>query len=150
MRGLLRRLRGILGTGLTWAFGWAGVSVVLSMLGGLPLQYFGQVVLSGLFRGFIAGGAFAVIFSIAERRHALEDLSLKRVAVWGGIGGSLVFLAAVPILLSVGFPIGGMLVPIATNALLGAGFASGSVALARWGDKELTDGEEPLPQLEEG
>ena len=65
MKGFLRRLRGIIGTGLTWAIGWAGVTVALDLL-------------------------------------------------WG-------------------FPVGGVLVPLAINSLISAGFASGSVALARQG-----------------
>ena len=141
MKGFLRRLRGIIGTGLTWAAGWAGISVVLSLIGGAPLRFLGLVALSGSIQGFIAGGAFAVILSVAERHHTLADLSLRRVALWGGIGGSLLYLLLLPVLLSSGIPLlGGMLVPLVTNALVGAGFASGSVAVARWGDERLIEG----------
>lgn len=143
MKGFLRRLRGIIGTGLTWAFGWAGVTVALNLIGGVPLQFFGDMAISGLIRGFIAGGAFAVILSVAERRHTLEDLSLRRVAVWGGIGGGFLFLAVMPVLLSMGFPVRGVLGPLVVNTLVGAGFASGSVALARRADDPmLTDGDD--------
>jgi len=138
----VRRLRGIFGTGLTWAFGWAGVTLALNLLGGVPFHFIGQIALSGLARGFIAGGAFAVILSVAERRHTLEDLSLRRVALWGGIGGGILYLGLVPLMLSMGFPIGGFLVPLALNSVIGAGFASGSVALARRADTNLIGGED--------
>ncbi len=150
MRKFLRRLRGIVGTGLTWAFGWAGVGLVLNLFGGIPLQFIGQIVLSGLVRGFIAGGAFAVILSIAERHHTLADLSLRRVALWGGIGGSLVFVSVLPFLIPLGTPWGSLLTPIVINALTGAGFASGSVALARKADAPLIGGQDVSALLSEG
>ena len=150
MERLLRRLRGIIGTGLTWAVGWAGVTIALNLLGGVPLHFIGQIALSGVVRGFIAGGAFAVILSIAERHHTLEDLSLRRVALWGGIGGSLLFVLALPFLLPLGIPLGSLLVPLAINGLLGAGFASGSVALARRGETELIQGDEKQRLIPEG
>jgi len=140
MRNFLRRLRGIIGTGLTWAVGWAGVTVALNLLGGVPLRYIGLIAVSGVVRGFIAGGAFAVILSIAERRHTLEDLSLRRVALWGGIGGSLLLLSTMPIMVSMGAPVFSMLGGLVTSALLGAGFASGSVAMARRADAKLIEG----------
>lgn len=139
---LLRRLRGILGTGLTWAVGWAGVTVALSLIGGVPFPFLFRVVLSGAAQGFIAGGVFATILSVAERRHTLEDLSLRRVALWGGIGGACLFVPIYPMLMSAGIPLFRLALPLAINALMGAGFASGSVALARRADHRLIDGED--------
>lgn len=131
MNRFLRRLRGIVGTGLTWAIGWAGVNLGIALLSGLPLSFLGTVAISSLFQGFAAGGVFAVILSIAERRHTLEDLSLKRTALWGGIGGVLLRLAALPLILPLGIPAPSILMPLVIDGLTGAGFASGSVALAR-------------------
>jgi hypothetical protein len=132
----------MIGTGLTWAVGWAGVSVLLSLLGGTPFGFLGLVALSGAVRGFIAGGAFAVILSVAERKHTLEDLSLRRVALWGGIGGGFLFIAVLPFLLPAAVPLGGMVGPTLISVLLGAGFASGSVALARKEERRLIAGGE--------
>ena len=140
MTGIIKRLRGIIGTGITWALGWAGALAALHLLTGASLQFIGQIALSGMVRGFIAGGAFAVILSIAERRHTLEDLSLRRIALWGGIGGSLLFVTTLPLLLQLGIPLGSILVPLAINGLLGAGFATGSVALARRAETTLIEG----------
>ena len=147
---LFRKLRGIVGTGLTWAVGWAGVTLALNVLTGIPFHFVGQVALSGLVRGFIAGGAFATILSIAERRHTLQDLSLRRVALWGGIGGSVLFFMALPVLMRIGVPMGTLLGPLVINTVLGAGFASGSVALARRADTKLLGDDSYAGFLEDG
>ncbi|MGD2124017.1 MAG: hypothetical protein PVJ76_19865, partial [Gemmatimonadota bacterium] len=66
MGGFLRCLRGVLGTGLTWAFGWTAVNLGFGLFTGLTLRFFVPVAVSSLVQGFLAGGAFAVILSIAE------------------------------------------------------------------------------------
>ena len=75
-----------------------------------------------------------------------------RVALWGGIGGSLLILVAVSIAALVGASIGsGVLGGLMGFFLLGAGCASGSVALAKRADtKLLGGGEEQVLPLEEG
>ena len=147
MKRFLQFIRGVIGTGLTWAFGWAGLfGLVLLIMAGFDLLEgwdFGYT-LRALFgvgtAGFIAGGAFGVLLSILERRTKLEDLSLWRIAMWGGIGG-LAFAAVLgPQYLG----------EVIALWLLGVGSASGSVALARrGGEPRLIEGdEEPLPALE--
>lgn len=157
MKGFLRRLRGVIGTGLTWALGWGAVSTVLqlgaSVFLGSSLGSLLAVAVSGTIQGFIAGSSFAVILSIAERRRTLDQLSLKRVALWGGLGAIGLFLLLVPRLIAAGLPLEWLVIsylfPLGLTGLLGAGFASGSVALARRGDANLIEGEES-PQLLEG
>ncbi len=61
MKGLLRRLRGILGTGLTWAVGWGAafgiLNVALTALKGVPFIQFGTAVLEGEWdRSILNGG----------------------------------------------------------------------------------------------
>jgi hypothetical protein len=147
MKGLLKRLRGVIKTGLTWAIGWTGLyGVALSgfaVFGGVEgWELFG--ILGSFFIvsavGFIAGSSFAAILSIVERRKRLEDLSLWRIAVWGGLGGIL--LAAV---LGVDY-----MNPVGLFTVLGVGSATGTVALARRGDDTtlLEGDDEPLPALE--
>ena len=133
MKQFLRRLRGVIGTGLTWAIGWAGFSAVVGAIFGaysVP-----RLALVGAFTGLIAGGAFAVILSITERRRRLEDLSLWRMALWGGLGGFLVAAA---------FSGSGGLIWdfVATMAFLGAVSSAGTVAVARRGDPKLIEGDE--------
>ena len=154
MKIFLRRLRGVIKTGLTWAVGWAGSTTVFSVILGTPLSRMVGVAFNGAIFGFIAGGTFAVILSIAERRHSLADLSLRRVALWGGIGGIALILGFAPGFLGSGISLQQMVtsyfIPLVLNGLLGAGFAAGSVALARRGSEpKLIEGDdEPLPALE--
>jgi hypothetical protein len=141
MKKFLRRLRGIIGTGLTWALGWAGIfGVAGAIFGAYSVP---RLALVGGFTGLIAGGAFAVILSITERRTTLEDLSLWRVALWGGLGGFLVAAA---------FSGGGGLIWsfVGTMAFSGAVSSAGTVAIARGADRRLLSGDDkPLPALED-
>jgi hypothetical protein len=141
VKGILRRIRGIIGTGLTWAVGLAVSSAGLLALSG-RWELIPAVALANLFSGFFMGSAFAVILTLTERNRRLEDLSLWRVALWGAIGGGLVGgfyeLLATP---------GYWEVPIIT-ALLSAGYASGSVAIAKRGDTPLIEGADQVPLLQ--
>lgn len=150
MTGILRRIRGIIGTGITWAFGWAGVLVAVHLIGGFSLQYIGQTVFAGLVWGFVAGGGFGLVLSIAERRHTLGDLSLWRVALWGGMGGSILFLLTLLLVALAGSPTSGVMGAFVITVLLGAGFASGSVALAKRADTKLIEGDEAERSLRRG
>lgn len=102
--------------------------------------------------GFVSGGTFAGILSLAEGRRTLDELSLKRVALWGGVGGIALFLVFIPRLIGAGLPLGmaisALLGPMAITGLLGAGSAAGSVALARRGDEKMIDGEDGVPLLD--
>ena len=142
MKGFLRRLRGVIGTALTWAIGWGAVSAVLLAISGFSLGAIGVLALGGMFTGFIAGSTFAVILSIAERRHTLEDLSLRRVALWGGIGGIALSLLLAPLFATSGAPLGQILLGFVIDSLTGAGFAAGSVALAKRADTQLIEGDD--------
>jgi hypothetical protein len=127
---LLRRVRGIIGTGVTWALAWVGLGAGIGALTGFPLGFLFRMAMNNAVAGFLAGASFAVILSIAERHHTLEDLSLRRVALWGASGGAL--LSFLP--LAFGIPIAYLLGPLVINVCIGAGMATGSVALARRGD----------------
>ena len=146
MNRFLKRVRGILGTALTWAIGWVGLGVGIGALAGFPFSYLLRMALNSSVAGFMAGASFAVILSVAERNHSLEDLSLRRVALWGGAGGLL--LSVVP--MAFGVPVPYLLGPLVINVGIGAGMATGSVVLARRGEnRRLTLGaSDPLLSLE--
>ena len=106
----LRRIRGAIGMGLTWAFGWAiaglliGVSSIL--LPGLPWNAFFEVFDAPLpalaIPGFFAGVFFSTVLGIAGRNRRLSEASLPRFAAWGALGG--VLLSAFPFaLVAAGF-----------------------------------------------
>jgi hypothetical protein len=129
--------------------GGAGLGVVGSAIASLGFLtgdgFVTGIALTGAFIGVVVGGGFGIVLSLMEHRKGLEDLSLKRVALWGGLGGALV--ACATNLLGGGGLVWGFVV---TLTVLGAGLGSGSVAIAkRIHRKELTEGEaEPLPALE--
>ena len=124
---LLRKTRGLLGIGITWAIVWALFAIVNGFAIGLvqpdsidpgegPLLV-GRII--GLI-GFLSGLSFGLLLALGERRKTLLNLSLNRVALWGMLG------AAAPLLLT-GLPDGMMVI----MCPLGAACASASVAIAR-------------------
>jgi hypothetical protein len=135
---LLRRIRGIVGTALTWAAGWGILGAVVSALSivasgpwdGPPVAK--MVFLGALFLatyGFIAGLVFSLVVLAAERRRTLHQLTLPRVTAWGGLGG--VLMAAVPVAATGPSVLTGVF--LLMSGLLGAGSAAASLAVARRG-----------------
>lgn len=100
MKRWLRRIRGAVGMGLTWAVGWALTGLLIGvasiLLPGLPWDAFFEVFDAPLpamaVPGFFGGALFSVVLGIAGRRRRFDELSLPRFAVWGGIGGMLLGL----------------------------------------------------------
>jgi len=137
MKRLFQRLRGIIGTGLTWAAAWVGLGAGIGVLSGMEMGFILRLALGNSVSGFLAGASFAVILSVAERNHSLEELSLKRIALWGAVGAA--GLSLLP--LAYGVPIAYLFTPILINGGIGAGMATGSVAMARRAeDRQLTSG----------
>jgi hypothetical protein len=82
--------------------------------------------------GFLGGAVFSIVFGIAARRRSFEELSLARFGALGALAG----VAVGAFLMTTGAPV----LIIAPAALLCAGSASGSLALARRvKEKELLD-----------
>jgi hypothetical protein len=154
----LRRIRGTVGMGLTWAVGWAlfglliGVASIL--LPGLPWDVFFSVFDAPLpalaVPGFVGGALFSLVLGIAGRRRRFDELSLPRFAAWGALGGLLLSLVPAAMVI-VGlatlrpdlalWPSTAMIaVPL---TLLGAASAAGSLLLARRGRPALGAGETP-------
>ena len=146
MKKLLERVRGVLGTAFTWAVAWTGLGVAFGALAGVQLSFWVPMALNGAAAGFIAGASFAVILSVAERKNTLEGLSLRRVALWGAVGGLL--LSFIP--MAFGVPVPYLLGPLVINTGIGAGMATGSVFLARRAEgRRLVAGlDDPLLSLE--
>ena len=143
----LKRIRGAVGMGLTWALGWALVGVLIGvssrLLPGLPWDRFFEVFDAPLpalaIPGFVGGVLFSVVLGIAARRRRFEELSLPRFAVLGAVGGLLLSLVPAAMdavgLLSGAPPNGEMWRTTAVIAvpfmLLSAASASATLALAR-------------------
>lgn len=135
MRKWLRRIRGAIGMGLTWAVAWFGAGLILLLIVGVgaadvPFPLFFALL------GFLAGVTFSGVLGILEGRRRFDQMSLPRFAAWGAVGGLLlsgIFAWAAGL--------GGeFLVLGPVFALSGAGCAAGSLALARMAeDRELLD-----------
>jgi hypothetical protein len=135
----LRRLRGALGMGLTWAMAWFGAGVVLLLVVGVGAADVPFPIGFGVF-GFLAGVTFSGVLAMVEGRRGFEQMSLPRFAAGGGVGGLL--LSGIFVLVAA---LGGdatleILVVGPVFALASAGSAAGSLALARRaGERESLD-----------
>ncbi len=136
----LKRVRGAVGIGLTWAVAWGFVGALLGLSLVGPVAIVGVSLLFALY-GLICGGAFSVVLGLAGRRRTFDEMSLPRFA---GLGALAPLLLIVPTAFSGGVFNPNGLIAVALLALLGAGSAAGSLGLARMADdRELLEaGEE--------
>ena len=137
MKKWLRRIRGAVLMGLTWAVVWVPVALLISMIVDPDGSMDEPWILVGAYPGFLSAVVFSMVIWIAERRRRFDELSLTRVGAWGAVAGLLVgmvpFVAGsnstnLPTWLLV-FAIVG---PI---TLLSAVSAGGSLALSRRAEK---------------
>jgi hypothetical protein len=128
---LLRRLRGAIGMGLTWAVAWG-------LLGGVPRWILGMEsdlpfpILFAML-GFAAGMGFTGVLAALEGRRRFDELSATRFAAWGAaIGGVMAaaFVRGTPLAWPAMLGIG------ATFVVACAGSAAASLALARRASRE--------------
>lgn len=126
MRKWLRRIRGAIGMGLTWAVAWLGAGLVLLLIVGLDAADVPFPLFFGLL-GFLAGVTFSLVLGIVEGRRRFDQMSLPRFAAWGAIGGLLLS----GVFTWVSGLAGEFLVLGPVFALSGACCAAGSLALAR-------------------
>ncbi len=144
---ILRKLRGLLGVGVTWGAVWAVVGSVVGVVYGLvapDLWQWGNPILDwtlgmGMY-GFVSGVGFGKLLALAEGRRRLDELSLPRVAMWGVLGSAAVpLLFAAAGLFSVTTTWVDVVSAMGLTALLGGLSAPGAIALAR--RAELSEGE---------
>lgn len=147
MKKWLRRIRGVLGMGITWAAGWSVLGTLLWWT--LDVLFLGAttsgpaIVLVTFLAtfgvlGFISGATFSVVLGLAEGRRRFDEMSLPRFAGWGALGSALLCFGA---LAAESWQMPGTeLVLLGFITLMGAGSAAGSLALARRvDDRELID-----------
>ena len=131
----LRRIRGAIGLGLTWAVAWFGAGMVLLLIIG-PDAADVPFPLGFGFIGFLAGVTFSGVLGIVEGRRRFDQMSLPRFAGWGGLGGLL--LSGV-FVLAAGLRGDVILVLGPVFGLASAASAAGSLALARMADRQSLD-----------
>jgi len=143
----MRRIRGTIGMGLTWAAAWAAAGSVPRWLFGFNTDAPFPIIFGVL--GFIAGVIFSGLLMLTEGRRGFDEMKFSRFAAWGAVGGFLLS-AAFTRAASLGWADALVIAP--TFAVACAISASGSLALARRagmrelpdtrGDTELTHHEE--------
>lgn len=127
MKRWMRRIRGAIGMGLTWAAAWFAAGMVLLVIVGPDAADVPFPLFFGLL-GFLAGVTFSAILGMVERRRRFDQMSIGRFAIWGGVGGLLfsgIFVSAA----SLGLGTLAVLAPV--FAISGATCAGGALALAR-------------------
>lgn len=134
MKKWLKRIRGAVGTALTWAAGWSVVGAIFwavtVVLGGeLTMAGFvvsGSVVAASFATaGFIGGAIFSTVLGLVEGRHRFDQMSLPRFAAWGALGGLLLSL----FLIASGAMIGpAQVIGLGVVTLLSVGSAGADVA----------------------
>ena len=141
MKKWLRRIRGAIKMGLTWAVAWFGAGIALLLVVGFGAADVPFPLAFGVF-GFMAGAAFSTVLAITEGGRRFEQMSMPRFAVWGGVAGLVlagVFVGAAAIVGDT-TPLQNLVGLAPIFALAGAGSAAGSLALARKAEKqELLD-----------
>jgi len=153
MKKWLRRIRGAVGMGLTWAAAWFGAGMIM-LLGlllvtgstGADVPY---PLWFGMF-GFVAGVTFSGVLVIVEGRRRFDQMSLPRFAGWGAVGGwllSAIFVLSVALVEDITF-LNNLVVLGPIFAAAGAGCAAGALALARRAeDRELPEAGEDVAEV---
>ena len=102
----LKKVRGAIGMGLTWAAGWALFGILIGVSSRLfpnllPWDAFFNVFDAPLpalaVPGFAGGALFSIVLGIAGRGRKFSDLSVPAFAAWGAFGGLM--LSLIPSLL---------------------------------------------------
>ena len=143
----LRVIRGMIGTGLTFA---AGVGVVASMIFVLPTwlllggdsgrEMLVMIIKSSIW-AFPIGVAFSGVLAITARGLPFDKLSLPRCAALGAGGGLLLFgLLAINAWQVWSVP--DAIANLTLLTLLGGGSATASLLLARRAGRALKSGDE--------
>lgn len=142
----LRVIRGMIGTGLTFAVGVGGVSLLLGLVGLVLGEFspsdFGMVGKLSVI-AFLVGVGFSGVLAITARGRSFEKLSLRSVIAVGAGGGLLYFLF---IAFMNGFRSWSLLNGIGNLViltLLGGGSAAVTLLVARRAVVALKSGEEP-------
>ena len=164
MRSILRKLRGALGTALTWAVVWAVGSFASATL--LYMTTDAIVVLgpfwevaplaalrSGLY-GLVGGALFSGALATVHGRRTLGELKPAWMGLWGGVAGLLVFIVVLGVTVASGLAIpwslpmfGGLALVASIYGGLGAAIAVGTIRLAQKGTKEI-ESSDPIPAIE--
>jgi hypothetical protein len=138
----LKRIRGAVLMGLTWAIIWAPIGLLIGAIVDPDGAMDEPWIMVGAMPGFLAGVFFSVVLGIAAGRRRLDELSVRRFAGWGALAG--VLLGALPMVIgdyNPGVPRWLPFVVLGSITVLTTASAAGSLALARKASSpQLTEG----------
>ncbi len=89
MKKWLKRIRGALGLGLTWAAAWAVVGALIGIVffgGGINVELLANALLFAV-SGFVGGVGFSGILALAGGRRTFDEISLPALRWLGRTGG---------------------------------------------------------------
>ncbi len=154
MHSVLRKIRGLVGTALTWAVGWtvAGFGLIAIPLllgrGAVPFWRFALpfAAVVGV-SGAVVGTLFSIVLGSVHGRRTLEELKPLRMALWGGFAGLVTASVAFAGAVAVGVPIPptGAIMVTAMIAGFGAVTGGGTVKIAQMSKPRLEAPDPPSP-----
>lgn len=145
MKTWLRRIRGAIGMGLTWAVVWSGAGWLVTLgfvlrTGSRPDAPFPLMLAVA---GFVAGLIFSGVLGLVDGRRRFDQMTIPRFAAWGAAGGFLLATIFVLVVSLAGGNPGFLWNLVSVGplfAVAAAGSAAGSLALARrTQDRELPE-----------
>lgn len=148
MKKWLRRVRGAVGLGITWALCWAPVAVLIGFIVDPDNSMDEMWPAIGAYPGFLGGVVFSIVLGVAARHRRLDELSVPRTAAWGALAG--VIVGALPFLIGDATTDRVWLlatVVIGTITALSAASAAGSLALAQRAERRAVSSRATAPSL---
>jgi len=154
MNPVLRKIRGVVGTAVTWAVGWAvagfgfiGLPLVIAGRGvpfwSVALPFTAVVGVSGA----VVGTLFSIVLGSVHGRRRLEELKPVRMALWGGLAGLVTagFAFAAMAATGVTRPLTGVVGVTAMIAAFGAITGGGTIKIAQMSGPKLEAPDPPSP-----
>ena len=140
MKSWMSGIRGAIAVVVLWIVGWGlGFGGIMELVD--PDGKVQDVWLTVLaVPGFIGGVVFAVILLIAERGRSFDQVSLLRIAIWGGLAGIALGLLSIPAKVGDLSPGAAGMTGIATALGIVAGLGSGIFfrLIARWDSRTVS------------
>ncbi|MBT8397029.1 MAG: hypothetical protein HKO65_14500 [Gemmatimonadetes bacterium] len=146
----MRKIRGGLGTAITWAVTWGlggfGLYSLLHLVTPGP-GYFIPGVLSvvgiSALSGFVGGTTFSTVLSTFYSRRSLKDLNPAGMGMWGTLCGLLVpaGIFGIGSLVGLGFEVAVGTITLAAMGTFGALTGYGTIKLAQSGQPKLEEGD---------
>ena len=142
-----RILRGMIGTGLTFAVSVGATASIIgsiaALIGGGSLREVFRIAGRLSVAAFLLGIGFSAILAITARSRRLVNLSVPRFASLGA-GAGLIYFGLIAINGIGKWSLGTAIANFVLLTGLGAGSAAATILVARRGRKEIESGEEGL------